>query len=123
MIGYQFFEILVWLISISRLKLLNIPIIVYFIGNMIEVGQSEIRGKIIEHSWIEIMINELPLKFRTLVYVAMLVGVALSYLYSKFLIKLNIENKKEQQQDKQHNELLDAVKNNRNEDKDIEKYL
>lgn len=63
------------------------------------------------------------LKFRALVYVAMLVGVALSYLYIKFLIKLNIENKKEQQQDKQHNELLDAVKNNRNEDKDIEKYL
>lgn len=60
------------------------PIIVYFIGNMIEVGQSEIRGKIIEHSWTEIMINELPLKFRTLVYLAMLAGVALSYLYIKF---------------------------------------
>ena len=85
------------ILSISRLKLLNIPIIVYFIGNMIKVGRSEIRGKIIEHSWTEIMINELPLKFRALVYVAMLVGVVLSYLYIKFLIKLNIENKKEQQ--------------------------
>ena len=112
---------LVWLISISRLKLLNITIIVYFIGNMIEVGQSEIRGKIIEHSWTEIMINELPLKFRILVYLAMLAGVLLSYWYIKFLIKLNIENKKEQKQDKQHNELLEAVK--KREDKDIEKYL
>ena len=115
------FLILVWLISISRLKLLNITIIVYFIGNMIEVGQSEIRGKIIEHSWTEIMINELPLKFRILVYLAMLAGVLLSYWYIKFLIKLNIENKKEQKQDKQHNELLEAVK--KREDKDIEKYL
>lgn len=53
------FLILVWLITISRLKLLNILIIVYFIGNMIEVGQSKIKGKIIEHSWTEIMINEL----------------------------------------------------------------
>ena len=61
------------------------------------------------------------LKFRALVYVAMLVGVALSYWYIKFLIKLNIENKKEQKQDKQHNELLEAVK--KREDKDIEKYL
>ena len=53
----------------------------------------------------------------------MIVGVALSYMYIKFLIKLNIENKKEQKQDNQHKELLDAVKNNRKEDKDIEKYL
>lgn len=118
------FKNILWnILKYSIVIVLNTPILVYFIGNMIEVGQSEIRGKIIEHSWTEIMINELPLKFRALVYVAMIVGVALSYMYIKFLVKLNIESKKEQKQDNQHKELLEAVKKNRNEDKDIEKYL
>ena len=49
-----------WIIlKYSIVLVFNIPIIVYFVGNMIEVGQSEIKGKIIEHSWTEIMINEL----------------------------------------------------------------
>lgn len=118
------FKKVLWnILKYSIVLVLNIPVIVYIIGTFIEVGQSEIRGKIIEHSWTEVMINELPLKFRALVYVAMIVGVALSYMYIKFLIKLNIENKKEQKQDNQHKELLEAVKTNRKEDKDIEKYL
>ena len=118
------FKNILWnILKYSIVLVLNTPLLVYIIGTFIEVGQSEIRGKIIEHSWTEIMINELPLKFRALVYVAMIVGVVLSYLYIKFLIKLNIENKKEQKQDQQHNELLAAMKNNKREDKDIEKYL
>ena len=49
-----------WIIlKYSIVLVFNIPIIIYFIGNMIEVGRSEIRGKIIEYSWTEIMINEL----------------------------------------------------------------
>lgn len=117
-----------WIIlKYSIVLILNTPILVYFIGNMIEVGQSEIRGKIVEHSWTEIMIDELPLKFRALVYVAMVVGVVLSYGYIKFLIKLNIESKREARQEAKqearHTQLLETLKNNKREDKDIEKYL
>lgn len=118
------FKNILWnILKYSIVIVLNTPILVYFIGNMIEVGQSEIRGKIIEHSWTEIMINELPLKFRALVYVAMIVGVLLSYCYIKFLVKLNIESKKEAKQEARHTQLLETIKNNKREDKDIEKYL
>lgn len=118
------FKNVLWtILKYSIVLVLNIPVIVYVVGNFVEVGKSEVMGKIIEHSWTEIMIDQLPIKFRALVYVAMIVGVALSYMYIKFLIKLNIENKKEQKHDNQHKELLEAVKQNRKEDRNIEKYL